>query len=85
MKYRKKPVTIEAFQFAVEATPEWAAAAYVEGILGEKDNGVDLELHIETLEGEMVAKQGDFVINGVHGEIYSCKPDIFEETYEVVK
>lgn len=58
------------------------AEAFVEGKLTEVDTGIDLELHIETLEGEMVAEQSDFIIKGVHGEIYSCKPDIFEETYK---
>jgi hypothetical protein len=86
MNYRKKPVVIEAYQFAVEMTPEWAAEAYVNGVLWDTaDNEAGIELHIETLEGEMVAEQGDFIIKGVHGEIYSCKPDIFEETYEEVK
>jgi len=80
-KYQKKPVIIEAFQWGVDLTPEWVAEAFVEGKLTEVDTGIDLELHIETLEGEMVAEQSDFIIKGVHGEIYSCKPDIFEETY----
>lgn len=81
MKYQKKQVTVEAFQWGVDIKPKWAAEAFVEGTLIELDTGIDLELHIETLEGEMTAEQGDFVIQGVHGEIYSCKPDIFEETY----
>lgn len=80
-KYQKKPVTVEAFQWGVDIKPKWAAEAFVEGTLIEVDTGIDLELHIETLEGEMIAEQGNFVIQGVHGEIYSCKPDIFEETY----
>ena len=81
MKYQKKPVTVEAFQWGVDFSPQWAVEAFGEGTLIEADTGIDLELHIETLEGEMVAELGDFVIQGVHGEIYSCKPDIFEETY----
>lgn len=80
-KFQKKPVTVEAFQWGVDIKPKWAAEAFVEGTLIEVDTGIDLELHIETLEGEMTAEQGDFVIQGVHGEIYSCKPDIFKETY----
>jgi len=43
------------------------------------------ELDIRTLEGVMHANVGDYIITGVHGEIYPCKPDIFEETYEEVK
>lgn len=60
MKYRKKPVVIEAYQTGVE-------------------------LDIETLEGTMHASVGDFIITGVHGEQYPCKPDIFFETYEPVE
>ena len=57
MKYRKKPVVIEAYQ-------------------------TDKELDIETLEGTMHASVGDYIITGVRGEKYPCKPDIFEQTYE---
>ena len=45
----------------------------------------DTELDIQTLEGVMHANIGDYIITGVHGEIYPCKPDIFEKTYEEVK
>lgn len=54
MKYRKKPVVIEAMQ-------------------------------LKTLEGEMMANEGDYIIKGVKGEFYPCKPDIFEMTYEAVE
>lgn len=57
MKYRKKPVVIEAYQ-------------------------TDKEMDIETLEGTMHASVGDYIITGVRGEQYPCKPDIFEKTYE---
>ena len=60
MKYRKKPVVIEAYQ-------------------------TDKELDIETLEGTMHASVGDYIITGVRGEQYPCKPDIFEQTYEPVE
>ena len=60
MKYRKKPVIIEAYQ-------------------------TDKELDIPTLEGTMHASIGDFIITGIHGERYPCKPDIFLETYELVE
>jgi hypothetical protein len=43
----------------------------------------DRELHIKTLEGTMIANIGDYIIKGVRGEFYSCKPDIFEATYEI--
>lgn len=45
----------------------------------------DTELDIQTLEGIIHANKGDYIITGVHGEIYSCKPDIFEEVYELVE
>lgn len=60
MKYRKKPIIIEAYQ-------------------------TDVELDIETLEGVMHASVGDYIITGINGEKYPCKPDIFEKTYELVK
>ena len=60
MKYRKKPVVIEAYQ-------------------------TDVEVIIPTLEGDMKASPGDWIITGVQGEKYPCKPDIFESTYELVE
>lgn len=60
MKYRKKPVVIDAYQ-------------------------TDKEMDIETLEGVMHASAGDYIITGVNGEKYPCKPDIFEKTYEKVE
>ena len=60
MKFRKKPVIIEAYQ-------------------------TDKEVFIETLEGTMRADPGDWIITGVNGEKYPCKPDIFEKTYERVE
>ena len=59
MKYRKKPVVVEAYQ-------------------------TDKEMIIHTLEGDMKASVGDFIITGVNGEQYPCKPDIFEKTYEKI-
>lgn len=60
MKYRKKPVVIDAYQTTVE-------------------------FEIPTLEGTMKASIGDWIITGVKGEIYPCKPDIFESTYELAE
>lgn len=76
--YRKKPVTIQA----VQAIPENAAELMVwcpDAFLDE-----DLELYIGTLEGDMHVTPGDYVIRGVQGEFYPCKPDIFEATYEAL-
>lgn len=81
--YRKKPVVIEAFQWTGDANqiddPVWIVEAIK---TGKVIVGKDL-LQIETLEGVMEAKPGDWIIQGVKGEIYPCKPDIFEATYEV--
>lgn len=79
MKYRKKPVVIDAVQWtggnAIEIL-EFAGAHIIGGIKdGEPFN-------IKTLEGHHVASVGDFIIKGVHGEFYPCKPDIFSKTYE---
>lgn len=59
MKFRKKPVVVDAYQ-------------------------TDREMNIETLEGVMHAEPGDWIITGVNGERYPCKPDIFEKIYEPV-
>lgn len=96
MKYRKKPVVIEAFQYDGDLidskgnyyVPEWAAEAHHNGIMfygcGLDDEGEYVEdLFIKTLEGTHHVSVGDYVIKGVKGELYPCKPDIFEETYEV--
>lgn len=77
-KYRKKPVVIEAWQNSDEnAFPKWVDDADI----GREPGGVIL---INTLEGVMRAMPGDYIIRGVQGEVYPCKPEIFEATYEVV-
>lgn len=83
LPYRKKPVVIDAMQY-----------------LGFNENGLEAELFLEdsfschapstdeidiwTREGTMIASKGDWLIKGVAGEFYPCKPDIFEKTYELV-
>jgi hypothetical protein len=82
MKFRKKPVVIEAFQFqqptSVDDAPEWLIEAVTRGAYLV----VDDVARISTLEGVMTAQPGDWIIRGVKGEIYPCKPDIFAATYE---
>ena len=81
MMYRKKPVVIEAHRLDMyNAT---ALATWCDGVveLGE----FDLTIKIYTLEGIMTANYGDYIIKGVKGEFYPCKPDIFAATYEEVK
>lgn len=86
MKYRKKPVEIKAVQFADNAE----TLVKLQDELGLDPVRVDYTstnsplLKIETLEGTMTARVGDFIIKGVNGEFYPCKPDIFEKTYEKI-
>lgn len=86
MKYRKKPVAIEAVQFV--DTEESILELSELGLDPIRVDYADLDnpvLKIETLEGLMIAKTGDYIIKGVQGEFYPCKPDIFKETYEKVE
>lgn len=81
-RFRKKPVVIEAVQVGPHPQPDWFKAARDRGdIYYEAGSG---DAMIETLEGVMRARPGDWIIQGVKGEIYPCKPDIFEQTYEPV-
>lgn len=84
-RYRKKPVEIEAFPFSyVKCMPyvEWFEKAKENEIVFFDD--VSKKWCIKTLEGNHTISEGDFVIQGVNGELYPCKPDIFEKTYEPV-
>jgi hypothetical protein len=81
-RFRKKPVEIEAMQFTEEdgaAVWEWADSKPMKNAFGEV-----IGLRIYTLEGDMKAEFGDWIIRGVKGEFYPCKPDIFAATYEPV-
>lgn len=89
MKFRKKPVVIEAEQFTtnnefgsptMDRIVNWVNQGRDE--IGAWHNGTDI--YIVTLEGKMRAVVGDWIIRGVAGEFYPCKPDIFEATYEAV-
>ena len=87
MKYRKKPVVIEAIQLQENpfGVVMWAERFNDEirwKIIGGKDGP---KIEIPTLEGVMTANKGDYIIRGVQGEYYPCKPDIFEQTYEPVE
>lgn len=82
MKFRKKPVVIDAVQWdggnLQDVASLGAARAYEQEFLSD-------DLVIETLEGKMTARKGDWIIKGVVGELYPCKPDVFEKTYEPVE
>ena len=87
MKYRKKPVVIEAWEFTKEAlgsNDSWVRLYRNELHLISQYAGEVLYMEIDTLEGTMRADLGDIIIKGVQGEFYPCKPDIFEATYEIV-
>jgi len=93
-KYRKKPVSIEAFRIGYDPMPDWFMDSVSknestlktdneEYVPFEFDNTIFAE--ICTLEGTMRANNGDWIIKGINGELYPCKPDIFEATYEAVE
>lgn len=92
MKYRKKPVAIEAVQIKkgmLKDAPMWLQAAVTSGTVSisginpvTRDEPIAL---IDTLEGTMTGNKGDWIIKGVAGELYPCKPDIFAATYEAIE
>lgn len=84
MKYRKKPVEIEAMQLTADNACEVLTFCNGSGdiVASKEDDGT---ISIKTLEGTMTASIGDYVIKGVKGEFYPCKPDIFEVTYDIVE
>jgi hypothetical protein len=91
MKYRKKPIVIEAFQMTKEVYfnrvkwPQWLIDKYEDSVFyGNSPFGICGELFISTLEGKLYVSFNDWIIRGVKGELYPCKPDIFEATYESV-
>lgn len=81
--FKKKPVQIEAMQYTAESCRDLCQWAGIPHGPNNDDCGV-ASLFIQTLEGEMEARPGDWVIRGVKGEFYPCKPDIFAATYEPV-
>jgi len=84
MKYRKKPVVIEAVQW--HATQESWDAVLALGLEEWRPGETDSDsFYVCTLEGDHKATKGDYIIQGIQGEIYPCKPDIFEATYEPVE
>lgn len=87
MKYRKKPVVIEVIQFTDDKTETLIRLQEfmnrdIEVLYKNPKNPV---LRIETLEGVMEASIGDYIIKGINGEFYPCKPDIFKATYEIIE
>lgn len=81
-KYRKKPVVVEAVRWTGSMRPVIELVGQDLPTYGEGRNG---SLRITTLEGDMEVSPGDYIIKGVQGEFYPCKPDIFEASYEKVE
>ena len=88
-KYRKKPVVIEAMQFESGKAPghgyevaAWCGGRFNTDVKPSDHTDVRYSISIPTLEGVMTADEGDWIIRGVQGEFYPCKPDIFAATYE---
>ena len=89
LQYRKKPVKIEAMLFhgdetVVAEVARWCGGRVRSEAKASDHTDVAYWIEIPTLEGVMTASRGDYVIKGVQGEFYPCKPDIFESTYERV-
>lgn len=90
MKFRKKPIIIEAFQWWVPEVqtnnPLWFVELIKAGRVTFPFEGTpDVQMRIETLKGPITASQGDWIIKGIKGELYPRKPEIFEATYELVQ
>ena len=88
--YRKKPVEIEAMHISEQTEFEivkWSAGkVYTSPVLEPTENNPKgVYWQIQTLEGTMTASPGDYIIKGIKGEFYPCKPDIFELTYDKIK
>ncbi len=88
IKATKKPVTIEALKWDKTGRCQREMAEFLPSDKRRTDYegcgvGDCPELYIITLEGEMHVSEGDYVIKGVQGEFYPCKPDIFEQTYDI--
>lgn len=89
MKYIKKPIPVEAVQISedkndiIENYPQWFCEAFDSGKI--KPSFAFTGLVVSTLEGDMYAPWGSYIIRGVEGELYPCKKEIFKKTYEVYK
>lgn len=80
MRYVKKPIVIEAFRYGFDEIPDWCSknpsVVHCQSLASD-------HIAIDTLEGEMKAMPGDYIIKGIKGELYPCKADIFEASYNV--
>lgn len=84
-QYRKKPVVIEAFKYGIDPRPDWFNDKVTSNeIVTHVEDSSLYYCEIKTLEGIMRGGCGDYIIKGVQGEIYPCKPEIFEMTYDKI-
>ena len=94
MKYRKKPIEIEAFRIGIDPIPDWAMDKVTDNTIilrSDAPSGIDIHreslkefktsAEIKTPEGVMKANYGDYIIKDVKGDLYPCKPDVFKMTY----
>lgn len=85
MRYRKKPIEIEAFQYNGELivfnAPRWLVTAQRKGTLYFEDCSTE-KCYLKTPVGDVHVNIGDYIICGVNGYLYPCNPNVFEETYE---
>lgn len=84
MKYRKKPVEIDAVQWVSDNIEQVYEMLGDNLIINTDEDKDEVKHFINTLEGKMEMSWGDYIIKGVKGEFYPCKPDIFELTYEKI-
>lgn len=77
-RYIKKPIIIEAYRFGFDEQPEWSEKSGKVIIVASP---LKVCAYIDTLEGRMTAEIGDYIIKGIKGELYPCKADIFEASY----
>ena len=87
-KYRKKPVVIEAIQIkdmTMVDVRSFLGISNMKNIKQDFNKNIIISFDIPTLEGDMKASYGDYIIKGINGEFYPCKPDIFKKTYEEVE
>ncbi|MBV4423629.1 hypothetical protein [Clostridium tyrobutyricum] len=84
-KYRKKPIVIEAVVFYAETSCMMKLSKFLPFKVEVFEEYGKKHFIIPTLEGAMRATEGDYIIKGVDGEYYACKPDIFEKTYDFVE
>jgi hypothetical protein len=84
MKYVKRPIVVEAFQYGVDKTPEWFKKA--DKIEGRQERWpFNPTIIIKTRDGDMTAHKRDMIIKGIKGEIYPCKKDIFDASYDAIE